>query len=147
MLYFVLQISKTAIVKFTRFFQPAADRFNSCQSRDTIVQKNTSWWVSEMKEPAALYFLKKYIYVTRRNFQINKSFRKKKDLNFVSAERQWLCAVCEASLKKVKRPDRVMIKTVISVRQITFLLHNIVYKLISPDQKRRLHLRSIFKDS
>lgn len=32
-----------------------------------------------------------------------------------------------------------MIKTVISVRQIAFLLLNIVYKLISPDQKRRLH--------
>ena len=30
---------------------------NSCQSRDAVVQKNTSW-VSEMTELTVLYFLK-----------------------------------------------------------------------------------------
>lgn len=56
--------------------------------------------------------------------------------------------VCEPSFTKVKRPDRVMIKTVVPVRQTAFLFHNIiVYVLISPDQKRRVPSRSIFKNS
>lgn len=90
-------------------------------------------------------------YGRRRSFNVNKLSRKKKYLMLSRLPvklKQNSGFVCEPSFTKVKRPDRVMIKTVVSVRQTAFLFHNIiVYVLISPDQKRRVPSRSIFKNS